>query len=102
MRAKLFCVFKQTHNLERRIRIIKVHLPPPPLMTEAAVDSKAAVLLSLIHCLSLLPLFVKVLFSVSSLCNFGANKFYDRAHRIYDAIILTRCYNQHALRPYTD
>ena len=31
-----------------------------------------------------------------------ANKFYDRTHRLYDAAILTRCYNQHALRPYID
>ena len=31
-----------------------------------------------------------------------ANKFYDRAHSIYDAAILTRCYTQHALRPYID
>ena len=28
--------------------------------------------------------------------------FYDRAHRLYDAAILTRCYTQHALRPYID
>ena len=31
-----------------------------------------------------------------------ANKFYDRAHRLYDAALLTRCYTQHALRPYID
>ena len=31
-----------------------------------------------------------------------ANKFYDRAHRLYDAAILTRCYTQHALWPYID
>ena len=27
---------------------------------------------------------------------------YDRAHRLYDAAILTRCYTQHALRPFID
>ena len=27
-------------------------------------------------------------------------KFYDRAYWLYDAAILTRCYTQHALRPY--
>ena len=27
-----------------------------------------------------------------------ANKFYDRANRLYDAALLTRCYIQHALR----
>ena len=31
-----------------------------------------------------------------------ANKFYDRVHRLYDAALLTRCYTQHALRPYID
>ena len=31
-----------------------------------------------------------------------AYKFYDRAHRLYDAALLTRCYTQHALRPYID
>ena len=30
------------------------------------------------------------------------NKFYDRAYRLYDAAILTRCYSQHALWPYID
>ena len=31
-----------------------------------------------------------------------ANEFFDRTHRLYDAAILTRCYTQHALRPYID
>ena len=31
-----------------------------------------------------------------------ANKFYDRAHRLYDAALLTGCYTQHALQPYID
>ena len=37
--------------------------------------------------------------SISALRNLDieANKFYDRAHRLYDAAILTRCYTQHAL-----
>ena len=45
-----------------------------------------------------------VTLSISSLSNLDieANKFYDRAHRLYDAAILTRCYTQHALRPYVD
>ena len=45
-----------------------------------------------------------VTLSISSLHNLDieANKFYDRAHRLYDAAILTRCYTQHALRPYID
>ena len=45
-----------------------------------------------------------VTLSISSLRNLDieANKFYDRAHRLYDAAILTLCYTQHALRPYID
>ena len=30
------------------------------------------------------------------------NRFYDRNHQMYDAALLTRCYTQHALRPYID
>ena len=42
--------------------------------------------------------------SISSLRNLDieANKFYDRAHLLYDATLLTRCYTQYALRPYID
>ena len=31
-----------------------------------------------------------------------ANESYGRAHRLYDIALLTRCYTQHALRPYID
>ena len=31
-----------------------------------------------------------------------ANRFYDRNHQMYEAALLTRCYTQHALRPYID
>ena len=31
-----------------------------------------------------------------------ANKFYDGKHDLYEAALLTRCYTQHALRPYID
>ena len=42
-------------------------------------------------------------FSKSSLryLDIEANIFYDRAHRLYDAALLTWCYTQHALRPFT-
>ena len=42
--------------------------------------------------------------SISSLCKLDdeANKFYDRKHDLYEAALLTRCYTQHALRPYID
>ena len=31
-----------------------------------------------------------------------ANRLYDRNHQMYDAALLTRCYTQHALRPFID
>ena len=31
-----------------------------------------------------------------------ANRFYDRNHQLYNAALLTRCYTQHALRPFID
>ena len=31
-----------------------------------------------------------------------ANMFYDRNHKMYEAELLTRCYTQHALRPFID
>ena len=42
--------------------------------------------------------------SISSLRKLDdeANKFYDRKHDLYEAALLTRCYTQHALRPYMD
>ena len=45
-----------------------------------------------------------VTLSISSLRNLDieANKFYDRAYRLYDAAILTRCYTQHARPPFID
>ena len=40
--------------------------------------------------------------SVLRILDTEANKFYDRNHRLYDAALLTRCYTQHALRPFID
>ena len=42
--------------------------------------------------------------SISSLRKLDetANKFYDRKHDLYEAALLSRCYTQHALRPYID
>ena len=45
-----------------------------------------------------------VTLSIFSLPNLDieANKFYERAHRLYDAALRTWCYTQHALLPYID
>ena len=31
-----------------------------------------------------------------------SNRFYDRNHQMFDAALLTRCYTQHAFRPFID
>ena len=51
---------------------------------------------SMLSYLSSLP--ISVLRSLDT----KANKFYDRSNRLYDAVLLTRCYTQHALRPVID
>ena len=42
--------------------------------------------------------------SISSLRKLDdeANKFYDRKQNLYEAVLLTRCYTQHAFRAYID
>ena len=40
--------------------------------------------------------------SVLRMLDTEANKFYDRNHQLFDAALLTRCYTQHALRPFID
>ena len=42
--------------------------------------------------------------SISSLRKLDdeANRFYDRKNDLFEAALLTRCYTQHALRPYID
>ena len=44
--------------------------------------------------LSSLPIPVLRIFDIE------ANRFYDRNHQMYEAALLTRCYTQHALRPF--
>ena len=51
---------------------------------------------SMLSFLSSLPI------SVLRILDTEANKFYDRNHQLYDAALLTRCYIQHALRPFID
>ena len=40
--------------------------------------------------------------SVLRILDIEANKFNDKNHQLYDAALLTRCYSQHALRPFID
>ena len=49
---------------------------------------------SMLSFLSSLPI------SVLRILDTEANKFYDRNHQLYDAALLTRCFTQHALRPF--
>ena len=40
--------------------------------------------------------------SVLRILDTEAYKFYDRNHQLYNAALLTKCYTQHALRPFID
>ena len=46
--------------------------------------------------LSSLPILVLCILDIE------ANRIYDRNHQMYEAALLTRCYTQHALRPFID
>ena len=50
----------------------------------------------MLYFLSSLPI------SVLCILDTAVNKFYDRNHQLYDAALLTRCFTQHALRPFID
>ena len=45
---------------------------------------------------------VSLLIVRPSFASVSSNKFYDRKHDLCEAALLTRCYTQHALRPYID
>ena len=49
---------------------------------------------SMLSFLSSLPI------PVLSILDIEANRFYDRNHQMYEVALLTRCYTQHALRPF--
>ena len=51
---------------------------------------------------SMLSFLCSLPISVLRVLDTEANKFYDRNHQLYDAALLTRCYTQHALRPFID
>ena len=59
-----------------------------------------------VHCFHIKTLYAFILnsLSISILRSLDteANKFYGRTDRIYDAVLLTRCYTHHALRPIID
>ena len=40
--------------------------------------------------------------SVKCILDHEANKFYDKGHQLYEDALLTRCYNQYALRQFID
>ena len=56
----------------------------------------------LIHFVTMLSFLSSLPISVLRILDTEANKFYDRNHQLYDAALLTRCYSQHALRPFID
>ena len=55
-----------------------------------------------IHLHAMLSFLSSLPISVLRVLETEANKFHDRNHPLYDAALLTRCYTQHALRPFID
>ena len=51
---------------------------------------------------SMLSVFSSLPVSVKCILDYEAIKFYDKGHQLYEAALLTRCYTQHALRPFID
>ena len=52
--------------------------------------------LAMLSFLSSLPILVLCILNIE------ANRFYDRNHQMYETALLTRCYTQYALHPFTD
>ena len=53
-------------------------------------------------CHAMLSFLSSLLIPVLHILDIEANRFYDRNHQMYEAALLTRCYTQHALRPFID
>ena len=51
---------------------------------------------------AMLPFLSSLSIPVLPILDIQANRFYDRNHQMYEAALLTRCYTQHALRPFID
>ena len=51
---------------------------------------------------SMLSFLSSLLVSVKCILDDEVKKFYDKGHHLYEAALLTRCYTQHALRPFID
>ena len=51
---------------------------------------------------AMLSFLSSLLIPVLRILDIEANRFYDRNHQMYEAALLTRCYTQHALRPFID
>ena len=80
-------------NRKRKKRALKISNTSLKYLSKVLDDHGRHSVLSF---LSSLPI------SVLRILDTEANKFYDRNHQLYDAALLTRCYTQHALRPFID
>ena len=80
-------------NDKRKRRAVKSSNTSLKYLSKVLEDHGRHIMLSL---LSSLPI------AALRILDTEANKFYDRNHQLYDAALLTRCYTQHALRPFID
>ena len=51
---------------------------------------------------AMLPFLSSLPILVLRILDLEANRFYNRNHQMYEAVLLTRCYTQHALHPLID
>ena len=84
---------KKKENCKRKKRAVKRSNTSLKDLSKVSEDHGRHSMLSFLSSLSI---------SVLRILDTEANKFYDRNHQLYDAALLTRCYTQHALRPFID
>ena len=83
---------KKGNDKRRRFAALKLNISLNDLAVKLRIHGRQPML----SYLSSLP--IAVLRSLDT----ESNRFYDRNHQMYDAALLTRCYTQHALRPFID
>ena len=85
---------KKGNDKRKRCAAIKLNISLNDLAAKLRIHGRYS-MLSYLTCSSL-P--IAVLRSLDT----EADRFHDRNHQMYDVALLTRCYTQHALRPFID
>ena len=91
-KSRSHVIRKKGNDKRKRCAAVKLNTSLYDLAVELRIHGRHPML----SYLSSLPIAVLRSFDIE------ANRLYDRNHQLYDAALLTRCYTQHALRPFTD